>query len=550
MPSDSPAEVAQSSSSLAALMPAISGKNKSKKKLIVIVWMFEAMVVVLFLFSYFSIALLSSVRAYVEAEGHYSKGQKDAIYALARYAHYGQSEDYKNFLSNLAICQGDRQARESLEKASPDVPAAYQGFLQARNHPDDIDGMIRVFLQLRKVPEIDHAITVWEAADRHIENLSQIGLRVHKAVLAGTLSPAMTRNFLDELHDTNSLLTPLEVDFSATLGKVARKVKTLTVLALLVGVSLLLSGAYVFSRRIVRQNEEAEHLLLDSRNQLQHVLQLAPLSMFIVRVEDDAVVYANDQALAQFKVEESKLGEVHPQSLYVRQEDYAVFLAALKGPGSVKDLEQQFQDTQEKSFWARYSSLRIRFGEQDCVLTALIDIDDEKRAHDELHFRAFHDPLTGLPNRAMFMDSMEMALGRIDRKKGVFSIMFIDLDNFKPVNDALGHEMGDLLLQQVAGRIQSCIRRGDLAARLGGDEFVVLIEDLSDVREVSLIAHNILNMLERDYSLNGHTASITSSIGISSYPKNGSELNALLSAADTAMYRAKSAGRNNAQFYS
>ena len=150
----------------------------------------------------------------------------------------------------------------------------------------------------------------------------------------------------------------------------------------------------------------------------------------------------------------------------------------------------------------------------------------------------------------MFINSMEMALGRIDRKNGVFSIMFIDLDNFKAVNDALGHEMGDLLLQQVAGRIQSCIRRGDLVARLGGDEFVVLIEDLNDVKEVSSIAHKILNILERDYSLNGHTASITSSIGISSYPKNGSELNVLLSAADAAMYRAKSAGRNNAQFYS
>ena len=531
-------------------MPAISGKNKSKKRLIVIVWMFEAMVVVLFLFAYFSIALLSSVRAYVEAEGHYSKGQKDAIYALARYVHYGQNEDYKNFLSNLAICQGDRQAREALEKAPPDVPAAYQGFLQARNHPDDIDGMIHVFLKLRKVPEIDQAIAFWEAGDRHVENLSQIGLRVHIAVLAGTLSPAMARNFLDELHDTNSLLTPLEANFSATLGKVARKVKALMMLALLVGVSLLLSGAYVFSRRIVRQNEEAEHLLLESRNQLQHVLQLAPLSMFIVRVEDNAIVYANDHALAQFKVEGSKLGEVDPQSLYVRREDYAVFLATLKNAGSVKDLEQQFQDAQEKPFWARYSSLRIRFDEQDCVLTALMNIDDKKRAHDELHFRAFHDPLTGLPNRAMFINSMEMALGRIDRKNGVFSIMFIDLDNFKPVNDALGHEMGDLLLQQVAGRIQSCIRRGDLVARLGGDEFVVLIEDLNDVKEVSSIAHKILNILERDYSLNGHTASITSSIGISSYPKNGSELNVLLSAADAAMYRAKSAGRNNAQFYS
>lgn len=521
-----------------------------KKGPIVIVWMFVAMVVALFLFAYFSLALLSSVRAYVEGEGHYSKGQKDAIYALSRYAQYGQQEDYLIFRTNLAICQGDRQAREALDRPEPDLEAAYQGFLQGRNHPDDIDGLIRLFLRFRNVAEIDKAIAIWTAADAHVEDLSQIGERVQQANLAGELSPAGKKKFLDELHQLNAQLTPLEDDFSFTLGDAARKGKRLTVIAMFVGVSLLLTGACVFSRRVVRHNEMAGQLLLDSRNQLQAALQFAPMPMVILRLADDVILYANDRALEQFKIDRAAVGSLKPSSFYVRSEDREIFLATLRKEGALQELELQLQDTQGNQFWVRYSSQRIRYEGQDCMLTAIVNIDDGKRVHDELHFRAFHDALTGLPNRAMFTESLERVLGRSARNNGVFSILFIDLDNFKLVNDAIGHEMGDLLLQQVAQRLQSCIRKGDLAARLSGDEFVVLLEDTQDVTEIGATAQKILRTLEPIYQLGEHSAEVTCSIGISSYPKDGAELNGLLSAADAAMYRAKSAGRNNVQFFS
>jgi diguanylate cyclase (GGDEF)-like protein len=175
----------------------------------------------------------------------------------------------------------------------------------------------------------------------------------------------------------------------------------------------------------------------------------------------------------------------------------------------------------------------------------LINIDERKRVHDELHHRAFHDELTGLPNRAMFMDALRQALSRAERKKSAVSVLFIDLDHFKAVNDNFGHDMGDLLLQQVAARIQACVREGDVVGRLGGDEFVVLIEDTLPSEDVRRIAEKILTALRPVYVLGRHTANVTSSIGISTHPQDGADLNSLLSAADHAMYQAKTAGRDN-----
>ena len=167
-------------------------------------------------------------------------------------------------------------------------------------------------------------------------------------------------------------------------------------------------------------------------------------------------------------------------------------------------------------------------------------------SHDELQHRAYHDVLTQLPNRAMFMDAFKRSLHRLERSGGSGSLLFVDLDHFKAVNDTLGHEMGDLLLQQVAQRIQDCVREGDLVARLGGDEFVVLVEGPDDTHRM---AEKILEVLRPDYQLGAHRAHVSASIGVSCFPDDGRELDVLLSAADSAMYRAKTAGRDGVQFY-
>jgi diguanylate cyclase (GGDEF)-like protein len=169
---------------------------------------------------------------------------------------------------------------------------------------------------------------------------------------------------------------------------------------------------------------------------------------------------------------------------------------------------------------------------------------------EDMRRKAMYDTLTGLPNRAMFMESLERAMRKARRRSTRFSVLFIDLDRFKEVNDTMGHHAGDDLLQTVAQRLGTAIRQSDLVARLGGDEFVILIEEHGGPEEVMIVAQKIISMLERPVLIDWREVVISGSIGIASYPEDGLDLETLVKNADAAMYRAKELGRNNFQFYS
>ncbi|HSV52336.1 MAG TPA: sensor domain-containing diguanylate cyclase [Burkholderiaceae bacterium] len=526
----------------------IAGASNGRSRgLILIVWVFVAIVAALFLFANYSIGVMSAARAYVGGEGLWSKAQKEAVYALSRYCTDRDPREYEIFKEALLVSLGDRQARLELEKPDPDLQVAAAGFLQGRNHPDDVDGMIRLFRSFRRVPEIDKAIAIWAQGDVHIDQLIALGDKVHTAMEAGTLDANAARGYLTQLHEINALLTPLEDQFSYTLGEASRKTRTVLLIFMFVAVSGLLTVAYVFSGRVVRQSEDLQHALRESELQLRGLLQFAPLPIIIVRVGDEAIVYANNRALEQFGVTAASLRQYKAKNFYVRPEDREQVVQVLGAQGSVRDWEVELRDAAGRTFWSLISSQRIAFAGEDCLLTALNNIEDRRRAQEELRHRAFHDDLTGLPNRAMFMDALSRTLHRMERKNGVFSILFIDLDQFKEVNDSLGHTVGDVLLQEVAMRIRLCVREGDLVARLGGDEFVILVEGEDNPGEVISIAQKILSALEPEHQLEGHVVRVTSSIGISRYPENGTELNDLLRNADAAMYKAKERGRNNFQ---
>ena len=178
------------------------------------------------------------------------------------------------------------------------------------------------------------------------------------------------------------------------------------------------------------------------------------------------------------------------------------------------------------------------------------DITQARRAEEKIRRLAHFDELTELPNRTMFMHTLQRASSLAQRRNKSFALFFIDLDRFKNINDSLGHEAGDHLLQDVARRLRQHLRESDTVARLGGDEFVVLVEDCADVRELDAIAQNILNAIGRPYILSGREYHVTGSIGIATYPADGQDPAALLKNADIAMYMAKDRGKNNFQFYS
>ncbi len=172
-----------------------------------------------------------------------------------------------------------------------------------------------------------------------------------------------------------------------------------------------------------------------------------------------------------------------------------------------------------------------------------------KKFQKKLDHQAHHDYLTGLPNRVLFGDRLRETIKRSDRNKEKFALLFIDLDQFKKINDSLGHEVGDEVLQIVAHRINSIIRKEDTFARLGGDEFTIIMGGLHKVQDASHLAQKILDVLADPIQVNSHSFYISSSIGISLYPQDDEDANNLLKYADTAMYKAKENGRNNFQFY-
>ncbi len=173
-----------------------------------------------------------------------------------------------------------------------------------------------------------------------------------------------------------------------------------------------------------------------------------------------------------------------------------------------------------------------------------------KQAEDNLHFVATHDALTALPNRTMFDDRFTHALAQAQRYNRQLALLFIDLDGFKVVNDRYGHGVGDVLLKEIAGRLRSRLREGDVIGRIGGDEFVVLVEELGAAGELAGVASKIIEVVALPVVVQGQECKVTASIGISIFPGDGRDAQSLLKNADTAMYRAKVQGKNCFQFYS
>ena len=171
------------------------------------------------------------------------------------------------------------------------------------------------------------------------------------------------------------------------------------------------------------------------------------------------------------------------------------------------------------------------------------DITELKTAERKLRQLATHDYLTGLPNRLLLYDRLELALNRYARYGTAVALMFCDLDGFKPVNDVYGHQVGDAVLTEVADRIHSVVRDTDTAARLGGDEFGVLVEGVDDIEMLTVVADRLVAAIAEPVRLNGATAQVGVSIGIAVASERCNETDALVAAADSAMYRAKDEGR-------
>jgi len=174
---------------------------------------------------------------------------------------------------------------------------------------------------------------------------------------------------------------------------------------------------------------------------------------------------------------------------------------------------------------------------------------EAKQAEEKTRYLAFNDPLTGLPNRVLLLERLNQAIAHVNRHGTQFALFFIDLDRFKNINDSLGHFVGDRLLREVAKRLTTCVRQTDTVSRQGGDEFVILLPEIGDMQNAVDVAEKLLAIVAEPYVMDGYELRVTHSIGISVFPDDGNDIEDIMRKADTAMYKAKEAGRNNYQFY-
>ena len=200
--------------------------------------------------------------------------------------------------------------------------------------------------------------------------------------------------------------------------------------------------------------------------------------------------------------------------------------------------------------WASISLVRNREGQICNYFSIFTDITERKAAEERIHYLAYYDDLTGLPNRRLLYKLTDQALTEARRNRLHGALLFVDLNRFKPINDSLGHGVGDRLLQQVAERLRNAVRTEDVVARLGGDEFVVALYDISRREHAAMVAQKVIAALDTPFLIDGHELRVGVAIGISVYPRDGFETETLLRMADIAMYRSKETGQDGYTFYS
>jgi PAS domain S-box-containing protein len=262
-------------------------------KLALIVALFVAIVVVLVVVAVVEMQLLSAVRAYVGGEALWSKGQKSAVLHLQRYALTHDEAEYRRFREAIAVPLGDRAARLALEQPRPDLDAARAGFLQGRNHPDDVSGLIELFRRFRHVRYMSNAIRVWAASDVHVLALSDLGERVHAAISSGRARPGELEPLLDELYAIDAATTPLADEFTASLGEAARQVSRLLSLVIVAAAVSLVTVGALLSWMLVRKVREGER-------RYRHLLDTANDAIVVTDPERGTVVDANAEAARMF----------------------------------------------------------------------------------------------------------------------------------------------------------------------------------------------------------------------------------------------------------
>ncbi len=409
------------------------------KPMLLIIAPFLAIVAVLVWLAIFSIDILAATRAYVEGESLWSKNQKEAVFHLVRFAETGSESDFRNYEMAMMVPLGFRQARVELETPAPDYSVVRKGFLQGGTHPDDVTGVITLYMRFHRVSYMKSVIDIWKTGDEFIARLGEVARQLH-AVRTPTAFVRQDRNaLLNRVIEINDELRPWQNKFSNTLGSATRWIQSTLLIVVLSVAGALIPFGIVLTQRMVSRADRAERELKELRLREEYASQLA--------------------------------------------------------------------------------------------------------------YHATHDPLTNLLNRLEFESRLKAALKTAATQGRQHVVMYVDLDQFKIVNDTCGHAAGDHLLAQVGTLLKAQVREGDSLARLGGDEFGVLLENCP-MQDAIRIADELCRCIaDFRFVHESSSFSIGASIGVVHVDDGTHTLSGVLQAADAACYMAKEKGRNRVQYY-
>lgn len=526
-------------------------------RLLGIVWPFIAVVLFQALLGCGSLYVLSAVRGYVGGESLWSKGQKDAIYYLTLYADNRDEATYLKYQHAIAVPQGGHELRVALDRPTADLDAARLGILKGGNHPDDVSSVIWLYLNFRHFSYLEKAIELWTVGDGYLVQLDNLAQEMHAAISADQVNANDVRQWKARITAINDGVTPAAKAFSDALGEGSRVILRLLLITNLTTALGLIVLALLRTHKLLSQRHAFATALQVEKERAQ--ITLASIGDGVITTNvDGAITYMNPAAEALTHWKSSQAQGLPLAALFNLLDDDAqpdgftlieqIVKGQLRG-GS--EHAKTIQRLDGSTVSVTLVGTPIRSGDRvSGAVLVLHDMTQERQYIANLSWQATHDALTGLANRREFEFRLEQVLYPLAHQQvGRHALMFLDLDQFKLVNDTCGHAAGDELLRHICALLQSDLREGDTLARLGGDEFGILLENCPPAA-AEKIAESLRHTVQSlHFVWKGRPFVTTVSIGLVHISHTPTSLEASLRAADMACYMAKEKGRNRVQVY-
>ena len=526
------------------------------RRLLGIVWPFIAVVLFQALLGCVSLYMLSAVRGYVAGESLWSKGQKDAIYYLNLYADSRDQAIFEKYQQAIRIPQGGHNLRLALDATPLDLNAAREAILQGGNSPEDVNSIIWFYRNFRHFSYLDTAIQKWTVGDAYLVKLDNLAQEMQRVISANQATDADIKRWRAEIFAINEGVTPPAKAFSDALGEASRFIQQLLIVINLATALVLILLALLRTHKILAQRQAFAEALQVEKERAQVTLESIGDGVITTDVTG-AVAYMNPAAeqLTHWKSQQAqgvplaalfKLLDEHSQDDSLTLIDHILSDQFGNSSEHSRLIQRMDGSTVPVTLVAApiYNTDKV-----GGAVLVLHDMTQERQYIANLSWQATHDALTGLANRREFEYRLDLVLQNLGRQHGRHALMFLDLDQFKLVNDTCGHAAGDELLRHICALLQSGLREGDTLARLGGDEFGILLENCPP-EMAEKIAEGVRQTVQSlHFVWKGRPFLNTISIGLVHMHQTPATLESLLRAADMACYMAKEKGRNRVQVY-